>query len=170
MITTLAEAEAHQRKHGFLKGGDALCKREKPETVANPKGEAASTFKPKGRQMTKTEREFSLILEAMKRRGEIIAFEYQGITLRWPVGDKVIRYTPDFVVIKTIPIECESCGKRHTRLQTYVRFIEVKGSLSLKANIYGRTVERFKHAITRWPMFQFEMHQRQKGGQWQRIH
>lgn len=159
MITTLAEAQAHQRKHGFLKGGDALCSVPTKES-SERKGEAASTFKPKGRQMTKTEREYGLTLESMKRKGVIDDYEYEGMTLKW--GG--LRYTPDFVVTKTIPIECESCGKTHTRLQTYVRLIEVKGG-----HIWEDSIVKFKAARARWVTFQFEMHQK-KAGQWQRIH
>jgi hypothetical protein len=159
MITTLAEAEAHQRKHGFLPP-QTTCKKDEPcEHVLYHK-DVLSVLKPKGRQMTKTEREYSLILEAMKRRGEIVHYEYEGITLRF-AG---VRYTPDFVVCPSpLLVEGYTVPQR-------LKFIEVKGSLSLSANIYARTVERFRHARTYWTLFDFEMHQRQKGGQWVRIH
>src|SRR6266436_6653522 len=48
--------------------------------------------------MNRTEKEFAVILEAMKRNGEILRYEYEGITLRW-AG---IRYTPDFVVFNDV--------------------------------------------------------------------
>ncbi len=120
---------------------------------------AAPTFKPKGRQMTKTEREYGLVLESLKRKGVIDDYEYEGLTLKW--GG--LRYTPDFVVTKTIPIECESCGKTHTRLQSYVRLIEVKGGY-----IWEDSIVKFKAARARWPTFQFECHQK-KDGSWKRI-
>jgi hypothetical protein len=154
MITTLAEAEAHQRKHGFLK--DETSQIGKDLAM----GRGPTEPKQPGPKMTKTEREYSFILEAMKRRGEIDDYEFEGMTLKW--GG--LRYTPDFIVVKTIPIECESCGKTHARLQTYIRFIEVKGG-----HIWEDSLVKFKAARARWYKFQFEMHQK-KAGEWKRIH
>ena len=92
--------------------------------------------------MNKTEAEFSLILEAMKRNGEILRYEYEGITLRW--AD--MRYTPDFLIF--IPIG--------------PKLIEVKGG-----HIWDRDIVRFKGARAYWPEFAFEMHQKTKDG-WKR--
>src|SRR5690349_14178240 len=73
------------------KGGDASCM-ESQKTA--PLSDAAPTFKPKARQMNKTEAEFALLLETQKRNGEILRYEYEGIPLNW-AG---LRYTPDFTV------------------------------------------------------------------------
>lgn len=103
-------------------------------------------------QMNKTEREFSMIVEAMKSRGEILRWEFEGLTLRWRDREtgELIRYTPDFVVFHL----------------AYIKLIEVKGAF-IKGK-FERAIERFRHARTYWPEFQFEMHQR-KAGQWSRI-
>jgi hypothetical protein len=96
----------------------------------------------------KTEAEYALILEAMKRKGEILRYEYEGITLRF-AG---VRYTPDFVVI-------------HAGIDR-IRFIEVKGAFT--GGKFERAIERFRHARTYWPEFTFELHQKTKAG-WKQI-
>lgn len=100
----------------------------------------------------KTEAEYGRILEAMKRRGEILRYEYVGITLRW--AD--MRYTPDFVVF--LPRMFAAF-----RLLS-IKLIEIKGG-----HIWDRDIVRFKGARAYWPEFQFEMHQK-KGGIWTRIY
>jgi hypothetical protein len=104
---------------------------------------------------TKTEREFALILEHMKRTDEILRYDYEGITLRWPVGDEIIRYTPDFVVF---PPAIAVSGQ--------IKFIEVKGPFT--KGKFERAIERFRHARTYWPQFLFELHQKTRDG-WRRI-
>jgi hypothetical protein len=113
--------------------------------------------------MNKTETEFAMILEAMKRKGEILRYEFEGITLRF-AG---VRYTPDFVVLEAkitelgadlMPVK----GNAFLR----IKFIEVKGPF-IKGN-RERAVERFRHAKTYWPEFTFEMHQKTKEG-WKQI-
>ncbi len=102
--------------------------------------------------MNKTESEYALILEAQKREGEILRYEFEGITLRFAN----VRYTPDFVVIESKSIT----GYARTK------FIEVKGPF-IKGN-RERAVERFRHAKTYWSEFSFEMHQRTKDG-WRQL-
>ncbi len=96
--------------------------------------------------MNKTESEYAMILEARKRAGEILRYEFEGITLRFAN----VKYTPDFVVIH----------------RAYIKLIEVKGPF-IKGN-RERAVERFRHAKTYWPEFTFEMMQRTKDG-WRQI-
>lgn len=102
--------------------------------------------KPRGRQPNKTEAEFGLILEALKRKGDIIAYSYEGLSLRWGGG---MRYTPDWVVlIEDAPI----------------KLIECKGGY-----IYPQDMIRFKGCRAQWDgRFDFEMHQKREGT-WQRI-
>jgi hypothetical protein len=102
--------------------------------------------------MNKTESEFALRLEAQKRAGEILRFEFEGITLRFAN----VKYTPDFVVLTA-----SLYG-----IATHTKFIEVKGPF-IKGN-RERAVERFRHAKTYWPEFTFEMHQKTKEG-WKQI-
>ncbi len=110
---------------------------------------ARSTAK-RGR-MNKTEAEYAMILEAMKRKGEILRWEFEGITLRF-AG---VKYTPDFVVLRSLMLgECP------------IKLIEVKGPF-IKGN-RERAVERFRHAKTYWPEFTFEMHQKTKEG-WRQL-
>ncbi len=105
--------------------------------------------------MNKTEAEFAFILEASRRRDEILRWEFEGITLRFAN----VRYTPDFVVIG---LSANGISTTPTRL----RFIEVKGPF-IKGN-RERAIERFRHAKTYWPEFSFEMWQK-KEGQWTQI-
>ncbi len=102
--------------------------------------------------MNKTESEFALILEAQKRAGEILRYEFEGITLRFAN----VKYTPDFVVIVG-EVHRQACG---------IKFIEVKGPF-IKGN-RERAVERFRHAKTYWPEFSFEMWQK-KDAQWRQL-
>jgi len=102
------------------------------------------------RIMNKTEAEFAVYLEALKRKGEILRYEFEGITLRW--AD--MRYTPDFVVFKPLT--------EYDRVSTETVLIEVKG-----AHIWDRDIVRFKGARACWPEFAFEMHQKMKDG-WKR--
>ena len=101
--------------------------------------------------MNKTESEFSFILEGQKKAGEILRYEFEGITLRW--AD--MRYTPDFVVFNTLLAFDE-------RLDARLTLIEVKG-----AHIWSRDIVRFKGARAYWPEFAFEMWQKTKSG-WNR--
>lgn len=104
---------------------------------------------PRRGKMNKIETEFSLILEAMRRKGEIEAWEFEGITLRF-AG---VKYTPDFVVWD---------GADEQGLLP-LRFIEIKGAF-IKGKL-ERAIERFRHARTYYyGKFNFEMHQKTKEG------
>lgn len=103
--------------------------------------------------MNRVEKDFSWILEAQKRSGAILRYEFEGITLRWECGNDskgkpiIVRYTPDFTVFH----------------RAYVKLIEVKGPF-IGGN-RERAVERFRHAKTYWgDVFQFELHQKTKLG------
>ncbi len=107
--------------------------------------------------MNKTESEFALRLEAQKRAGEILRYEFEGITLRFAN----VRYTPDFVVVP-MPTYCTETGSERFT----IKFTEVKGPF-IKGN-RERAVERYRHAKTYWPEFSFEMWQK-KDGAWNQI-
>ncbi len=109
--------------------------------------------------MNKVESEFALRLEAQKRSGEILRYEFEGITLRFAN----VKYTPDFVVISLKP--SKGSGTQYYQPQE-LKFIEVKGPF-IKGN-RERAVERFRHAKTFWPEFSFECWQK-KDGQWTQI-
>lgn len=127
--------------------------------------------KPKKRGlMNKTESEFGLYLEALKRNGEILRYDFQGLTLRWQSGDDIIRYTPDFVVFeegfekRTHHID----GTTTTTVSWRIKLIEVKGGYTKMPGYLERAVERFRHARTFWPQFQFDLHKKTKQG-WKKI-
>jgi hypothetical protein len=106
--------------------------------------------------MNRTESEYALILEAQKRAGEILRYEFEGITLRFAN----VKYTPDFVVFV-------DDWSHEDRKRYFIKLIEVKGPF-IKGN-RERAVERFRHAKTYWPEFTFEMMQKQKDGSWTQI-
>ncbi len=108
--------------------------------------------------MNKTESEFAMILEAQKRAGEILRYQFEGITLRFAN----VRYTPDFVVFE----KTDSTMRDGHDFITRMKFIETKGGY-IKGN-RERAVERFRHAKTYWPEFTFEMWQK-KEGSWSQI-
>lgn len=113
--------------------------------------ESGTILKPRrGKRgvMNKTEQAYALILEAMKRKGEILDYWFEGITLRW----NGVQYTPDFTVI---------------RKTGQLGFIEIKGAFT--GGKLERAVERFRHARTFWTYFDFELHKKTKDG-WKRIY
>ena len=142
---TLEQADAHQRKHGFKPvRGKTLCEVFAAEDAA--KQQQPRLRNVRKREMNKTEREYSHILEAQKRRGEIAQYKFEGIRLLWGGG---MTYTPDFSV--------QLFGGR-------ILLCEVKG-----AHIRDRDTVRFKGCRNEWlEWFDFELHQR-KEGTWQRL-
>jgi len=127
-----------------------------------PKNDVQPVLKRKRGKMNKTEASFALVLDALKRNGEIERYDFQGITLRWPSGDDVIRYTADFAVFPIVP-KCSHFG------DSKIRLVEVKGGYSKMPGFLERAVERFRHARTYWPQFGFELHKKTKDG-WKQIH
>ncbi len=125
-------------------------------------------------KMNKTEESYSRVLDAMKSRSEIIHWEFQGITLRWKCGNQVIRYTPDFVVfscnprVEITPSERNYPAPDDIRIIYDIRLIEIKGSYRKMPGFLERAVERFRHAKTYWPQFEFELHQKTRQG-WKQL-
>lgn len=112
-----------------------------PQAVATP----PSAEKAPGRRrrvMNKTEAAYKLILNAKVQAGEIVSYEFEGLTLRWGTLDN-IQYTPDFAAFRPDGSIC---------------MIETKG-----AHLWKDTTQKFKAARNRWPQFRFEMWQRKKG-------
>lgn len=139
-----ADANAHQAKHGFLPlKGPVITQ---------------AAIKPVKDRMNKTEREYSFILAAMKLRGEIIEYRFEGISLSWgldPETQKLMWYTPDFYIVTDVDQDGEYPG---------ILLIEVKGP-----HIFAQDLIRFKGCRAEWPMYRFEMHQK-KDGKWLRLH
>ena len=109
-----------------------------------------SLVRPRRGRMNRTEQEYALILEAMKQKGDILRYQFEGLTLRF----QGLRYTPDFTVLGV-----RGCS-------TMVKFIEIKGAFI--SGKFERAIERFRHARTYYPEFQFEMWQKSKDG-WKQI-
>jgi hypothetical protein len=152
---TREQAEEHQRKHGFWTPSNPL-----EITPSNP-----LSPRPK-RSMTKPEREYSLILEAQKRRREILWYQFEGMRLKWGVDPKTgaaMWYKPDFCTLADSgPIQLRTFTQHD--ISPIWTMIEVKGPW-----INPRDMVRFKGCRAAWPMFDFEMHQRDREGRWTRI-
>jgi hypothetical protein len=138
-----ADVKAHQSRHGFKAA-------EKPAKVPQP------AKVPKPRQ-NKTEQEYGLILEAMKRRGEILDYRPFGIKLEWgadPATGKPMVYSPDFIVFypPDLPSPFPS-----------VVIVEVKGGY-----IHPQDWIRFKGCRAEWPNFLFQLYQKTSEG-WRRL-
>lgn len=124
--------------------------------VSAPSGGNTADLPPEGRkpgkkrrEMNKTEAEFSLLLEAQRRRGEIVAWQYEAITLRWGTVD-VLKYTPDFMIFDLIE-----------GFDVKLRFIEVKGAFIRQIDL-----RRFKEARNAFTMFRFDLWQKTKETGW----
>jgi hypothetical protein len=139
---TLEQADAHQRRHGFkplLAGAPVEDTRDKA-----PKGKMRNV---RQRKMNKTEREFSVLLEARKVRGELVEWRFEGVRLLWGGG---MTYTADF-----------SARRPDGKIEIH----EVKGD-----HIFDRDTVRFKGCRAEWlQWFIFYFHQRTKDGRWHEL-
>ncbi len=145
-------------KSMFPKGSKSFFSANPPSLPSVHTSDAvAVNVAPRRGKMNKIEAEFAMILESMKRKGEILRYEFEGITLRF-AG---VKYTPDFVVLPMPVYNTETGGNVFS-----MKFVEVKGPW-LKGN-RERAVERFRHAKTYWPEFTFELHQKTKDG-WKQL-
>jgi len=127
--------------NSFLKANAAVLTH--PDDQTQPIAAAAHGAGP---FKTKSEAEFADILEAMKIRGEIAHYVYQGITLRYANGQ--LRYTPDFVVFPVM---------------ITFKLIEVKGRY-VPPTFWQHARQRFLACKAEWPEFLFEMHQKTADG------
>ena len=142
-VMSAAAVEAHQKRHGFTGASPASPKASEPVKI------------PKPRQ-NKTEAEYGMILEAQKRKGEILDYRPFGIKLEWganPVTGKPMVYSPDFLVFRNLPALSLPLG---AGLQ--ITIIEVKGEY-----IHPQDWIRFKGCWAAWPMFRFELWQKRDG-------
>lgn len=139
------EVEQHQAKHGFSLG---------PQAVVDDKPI------PKPR-MNKTETEFSMMLEAQKRRGEILEWRFEGITLAWgcdPATGKPMRYKGDFWVLD----DTRKLDSPFPFLS--MRIIEIKGGF-----IRPQDLIRFRGCRAEWGQYiDMQLHQKTKEG-WQQL-
>lgn len=173
MIRTRAQAQEHADKHGYKLEelvGKGMAAQKASDALARLTERHKSLPKPV--KMTRPEREYGMILEAMKRRGEIVDYRFQGMALAWGrdcMTGLAMRYKCDWLVInQVLPVTAVSGPYSVTIGDTAkpwarLTLIEVKG-----AHIWSRDLVRFKGCRAEWPMFQFEMHQLVRGT-WTRI-
>jgi hypothetical protein len=99
----------------------------------------------KHREPNQTEAEMGNILEARRRRGEIVSAEFEAITLRW--GD--MEYTPDYFVIRQI-------AENHTEMgggpMVEIVYVEVKGGWKWEDSVVK--FKAFRKAM-QWARFEF---------------
>lgn len=93
-------------------------------------------------EMNKTEAAYSEELEMMKRRGNVIEYWFESITLK--LADRC-RYTPDFLVLHA---------------DGSMELVDVKSP----APIDPKSLVKAKVAAKMFPIFRVVMAQRQKGG------
>lgn len=148
-ITSIEQADAHQRKHGFK---PLILSRER---TAEQQAEIESgKHAPKGKlranapvEKTLPEKEMTTMLERRKALGEIKDFKFQAVALLWGGS---MRYKADFAVREN---------------DDSITLIEVKGYM-----IRDRDIVRFKGCRNEWQWaFAFEFHQREKGGKWSQL-
>lgn len=112
------------------------------EPTVNGKPRRAGKLR-KHREPNQTEAEMGMILEAQRRRGEIVSAEFEAITLRW--GD--MEYTPDYFVIRQI-------AENHTEMGggplIEIVYVEVKGGWKWEDSVVK--FKAFRKAMT-WARF-----------------
>jgi hypothetical protein len=149
---TAAAAAEHQRRHGFVATAEAILGKPLQPYQREILGGLVDEKPPKPR-MNKTETEYSLILEARKRRCEIRDYRFEGMSLSWgiaPDTKKPMWYTGDFVVWPVAGV---------------IELHEVKGG-----HIFEKDRIRFKGCRAEWGAhFRFVMMQK-KEGVWRKIH
>lgn len=130
---TKHDVEAHQARHGFLV----------PQVVVE---DAPRIVVPKSR-MNKVEIDFSLILEAKRRRGDIVSWVFEGVTFR--LADDC-RFTPDFFVIVSLS-------------PLLIQFCETKGR-----HVWDDAKVKFRVAKEQHPWADWIMYQKGKEG-WKQL-
>jgi hypothetical protein len=150
---TATDVVAHQSKHGFPPPVELRPNLPDPAELRKslPKRKGDRRLK-EHRKPNDTEARYALVLEAMKRRGEIEYYGFEEITLRW--AD--MTYTPDFFIIR----EERAQGDR-----TFVEavYVEIKGGHKWEDSII-----KWKAARARFTWARFEMWQC-VSGQWSQI-
>lgn len=130
---SLADAEAHQRRHGFppVIGGTTPA-------IAEPLPTSRHQLR-RARQPNKTESEFGRLLESRKLRGEFPFYAFEAITLQWGDG---MKYTGDWVIFAA-----------------RITLIEVKGGYKWQKDVirYKGCSAQWRE------FFDFEMHEKKNG-------
>jgi hypothetical protein len=108
----------------------------------------------KFREPNQTEAEMGMVLEARRRRGEILSAEFEAITLRW--GD--MEYTPDyFVIVQQCSAQYAGLDHEPVSPENPVRhlveivYVEVKGGWKWEDSVVK--FKAFRKAMT-WARFE----------------
>jgi hypothetical protein len=142
---TLAQADAHQRKHGFKPLLTGAPNEDKNAPVFVKHGE--KKLRVGTRQKTRVEREFEVMLSVKKMNKQIKDYRFEGVRLQWGDG---MSFKADFTV---------------KQLDDSVTVIEVKGQ-----HIWKHAIVRFKGCRAEWKdWFDFEFHQRTNDGLWHQL-
>ncbi len=151
-ITTIEQADAHQRKHGFKPLiADNLDKavEQSRAILGDPTKTTKSQRKLRvgTRQKTRVEREFEVMLSVKKMNKQIVDFRFEGVTLAWGDG---MHFKADFAV---------------KELDGTITLHEVKGD-----HIWKHAIVRFKGCRAEWKhFFKFAFHQRTSDGLWHQL-
>jgi len=160
-IALNSESQSFRKKNPHLFGGvsaTAFAAKLIPSLAQPKKGK-------RRKEMNKTESEFAAMLDARVKRGEIVSWAYEEITLRWPDG---MMYTPDFVIVTCYPSYAVSDviengeavdSMYHNDCPPLVTLAEIKG-----AHAWAKDVVKFRAARDKWgDRFKFEFWQRIDG-------
>jgi hypothetical protein len=141
-ITSIEQADAHQRKHGFKPLITAV-----DEVLTKHEQRSQKKLRIGARKQTQVEREFEVQLSVRKMNKQIKDFRFEGVRLPW--GDGML-FKADFAI---------------KELDDSITLTEVKGE-----HIWKHAIVRFKGCRAEWKQwFKFEFHQRTKDGQWHRL-
>lgn len=143
--------------------GPAVPQASKSDICAQPEPKGTEVKRKRRGKMNKTEARFADVLEAMRRRGDIASYRFEGTTLRWG-NEEDFTFTPDFtVVVATCSGVDQEFRDGVHRTFVRLRFIEVKGAF-----IRERQWLQFKTARDAHPLYEFELWQ-WKAGNWTRL-
>jgi hypothetical protein len=143
-ISTLEQADAHQRKHGF----PPLIKEQKLPALIDTVSKVKKKLRMGRRKMNQTELEFQALLAAQKANGMIQDFRFEGIRLAWGDG---MSFKADFAV--------RQCDRSIT-------LIEVKGARKM----WRHEIPRFKGCRAEWKdWFEFELWRKDERGLWNQL-
>lgn len=155
---TEIEVRAHASKHGHRVPFELRPNLPDPAKLRErigPKRKGSRKLK-QHRQPNETEKRYGFVLEAMRRRGDIVYYGFEEMTLRW--AD--LAYTPDYFVIRQI---AENLTENGGGPLIEAAYIELKGAYRFEDSVI-----KWKTAKARFTWATFEMWECVKG-QWNRL-
>lgn len=138
--STRAVNQLPETQHGIGVASPSVAA---PVTTGGSGGRAKLSGVRQRKGPNKTEASFLAFLKETCPNARI---EREAITLRWPDG---MTYTPDFVLFYT---------------SGQIGFYETKGPFIRRTGL-----EKFRAARAHWPMFEFELWQRDAAHNWKKL-